>query len=69
MKSGRKVVMEFYAQDPASKDFVQLDTMIDIAIKEAVNEKLREAINTMNRQALDHKTIMTCINIIDNLKI
>ena len=42
MKKGIKIVMEFRAQDPASKDFMKLQDMIDAAMKEAVNEPLTE---------------------------
>lgn len=40
MKSGIKIVMEFHAQDPASKGFMKLQDIIDIYMRDAFNEGL-----------------------------
>jgi len=50
MKKGKELLAEWESQDLADKDYIKLYDMIDMAIKEAVNEKLDEAIELVNAE-------------------
>lgn len=68
MKTGTKIVQEFSRQD-LEGECLTLQEMIDIAMKDAVNDKLQQAKIIINAQALDDAAINRAKDIIDMCKV